>query len=146
MTHISKPICFTVAALSAAVMMPLAASAGSAAGTWSTAGGKSLVRISNCGKGLCGRIVKLRKPLDANGKPKLDKKNRNKALRKRRIKGMRILLSMLPTSKKDQWKGRIYNPEDGKIYTAYMTLRGRSLKVEGCVAAIFCKSQTWSRR
>jgi len=60
------------------------------------------------------------------------------------VVGISILSGMKPTGD-GSWKGNIYNPEDGKTYSASMMLQGASLKVQGCALAIICKTQMWSR-
>jgi hypothetical protein len=44
-------------------------------GIWIIDSGKVTVQVDDCGRNLCGKIVALSKPLDKNGKPKLDKEN-----------------------------------------------------------------------
>ncbi|MCA0425235.1 MAG: DUF2147 domain-containing protein [Proteobacteria bacterium] len=119
------------------------AMAQSPAGNWST--GKARVRIADCGGALCATITALNEPNDDDGKPKLDKNNANTALRGRKIVGISILSGMKPAGE-NSWKGSIYNPEDGKTYSANMSLAGSSLKVQGCaLGGIICKTQMWSR-
>ena len=42
-------------------------------------------------------------------------------------------------------EGRIYNADDGKTYSATMTLNGNTMKLKGCVAGIFCKTNTFNK-
>lgn len=119
-----------------------AASAQDVTGGWST--GKARVRIAECGSGLCANVVSLNEPNDEDGKPKVDKNNADASKRSRRIIGISILSGMKPSGD-NVWKGNIYNPEDGKTYSASMTLQGSSLRVQGCALGIICKTQTWSR-
>lgn len=125
-------------------LLLLAAPAGAAdvTGAWNT--GKARVRIADCGSGLCATITALNEPNDAAGKPKTDRNNADASKRSRRIVGISILSGMKPAGD-SVWKGSIYNPEDGKTYSASMTLQGSSLKVEGCALAIICRTQVWSR-
>ena len=114
-------------------------------GTWLTEGGKSRVRISDCGGALCGSIAWLREP-NANGRPKLDENNPDPGSRTRPLVGTRIVLEMKPSGG-DKWQGRVYNPEDGKTYTGYITMQGaNALKLEGCaLGGLVCKGQNWTR-
>jgi uncharacterized protein (DUF2147 family) len=125
------------------------AAAPDATGLWSTEGAKAQIRISACGEGaLCGTIAALDEPIDPEtGRPKTDKNNADPALRNRPLIGTTILLGMKPTDTPNRWEGKVYNAEDGHIYTAYLTVTGPSaLKLEGCIlAGLICKSQTWSR-
>jgi len=115
------------------------------AGMWTASGGKARVRIADCGGALCANVVSLTEPNDAEGKPKVDKNNADASKRSRRIVGIALLSGMKPNGDKT-WKGSIYNPEDGKTYTAHMTLEGSSLKVQGCaLGGLICKTQVWTR-
>lgn len=111
-------------------------------GAWNT--GKARVRIADCGGALCATVTALNEPNDDEGKPKVDKNNSDASKRSRKIVGISILSGMKPSGD-NSWKGNIYNPEDGKTYSASMTLQGSSLKVQGCALGIICKTQVWSR-
>ena len=60
------------------LLLAAAARAESPIGMWET--GESHVEIYNCGDLLCGRIVALDEPLNADGKPKTDVNNPDPAL------------------------------------------------------------------
>lgn len=122
------------------------ASANDPLGQWTTENGKGRVRITNCGAALCGTLAWLSEPNDAEGKPKKDIHNVDESKRSRPMLGVPILLSMTKDGDK-RWKGNIYNAEDGKTYTAYLTPESDSaLKVEGCVlGGLICKTQNWTR-
>lgn len=123
------------------------AAAADAYGTWTTGDGKARVRIASCGGALCGTIVSLREPIDPEtGRPKTDKHNADAGKRKRPMIGVPIVLGMKPNGA-GKWAGRVYNAEDGKTYTGYLTLTGaNSLDLQGCVlGGLICKSQTWTR-
>ncbi|MEC9343650.1 DUF2147 domain-containing protein [Nitratireductor mangrovi] len=44
-----------------------------------------------------------------------------------------------------KYSGSITDPADDKTYSGSASLAGSILKMKGCVAAIFCKTQTWNR-
>jgi uncharacterized protein (DUF2147 family) len=116
-----------------------------AAGTWRMSNGKVTVRVSPCGGGLCGRVVALKKPRDGKGNPRLDKKNPNPSLRHRPVIGLTILSNMRPDGQ-GTWSGTIYNPDDGNTYSSSIQLLGPStMKVNGCVAGVLCKSLNFVR-
>ena len=125
-----------------AAMTP-AAAAGEPSGTWAMSNGKVTVKVSNCGANLCARIVGLKEPISKiDGKPKVDRENPDPALRKRPLIGLSILIGMKPAGD-GQWKGAIYNPDDGKTYSATVNHKGDTMKVKGCVAAVLCKTNTF---
>ena len=104
-------------------------------GVWEHPKGKTRVDIRHCGEKLCGKIIWLKKPL-RNGKPKVDRKNSNKALRNRKVIGLDIFHNM---------KFDIYNPDDGGEYNGYISfISPQKAKIQGCWF-IFCKTQIWTR-
>jgi uncharacterized protein (DUF2147 family) len=124
--------------------MTASARADGATGTWRMTNGKVTVRVSQCGAGLCANVVALKKPYYDDGSPKIDKYNPNKALRSRKVIGLSLLKSMKPTGD-NQWAGEIYNPDDGRTYSATMTLEGNHFKLRGCVVGFLCKTQNFVR-
>lgn len=141
----------TLSAAAIAVVLSLTAAgpAGAAdpTGYWLTEGGKSQVRIASCGSALCGTLVSLREPNDPEtGKPKVDRNNVDTGKRTRPLIGVAIVLGMKPNGT-DKWAGQVYNAEDGKTYSGYLTRTSASeLKLQGCVmGGLICKSQAWTR-
>lgn len=130
------------------VGLPVTASAAladsHATGVWRMANGKVTVRLAPCGGNLCGTVIGLKKPLDKQGKPKLDKENPNAALRQRPVIGLMILSNLKPAGE-GRWNGTIYNPDDGNTYKSKLRLQSAdTMKVEGCVS-VFCKSMKFIR-
>ena len=134
--------------IAAACLLALPAAADAAApitGRWLTEGGKALVAIQPCpgggGQALCGRVERvLKAPPGATGR---DANNPDPTLRARPMVGVSILSGFADAG--DDWRGRIYNPEDGRSYKSIVSReRDGSLKVKGCVAFI-CKTQRWTR-
>jgi uncharacterized protein (DUF2147 family) len=129
------------------VMAPQA-SAGSADpyGVWTMANGKVSVRVRDCGGNLCGAIVALKEPISKiDGKPKVDRKNPKTSLRSRPLIGLQVLIAMKPEGE-GAWSGAIYNPDDGRTYSASIRYDGgSSMSVKGCVVGILCKTNTFVR-
>lgn len=44
-----------------------------------------------------------------------------------------------------KYAGSITDPADDKTYKGSATLAGSSLKMRGCVLAVLCKTQNWSK-
>lgn len=119
--------------------------AAEASGTWAMTDGKVTVKVSQCGANVCARIVGLKEPISKiDGKPKVDRENPDPELRKRPLIGLQILIGMKPSGD-DTWKGAIYNPDDGKTYSATLKLDGDRMSVKGCVASILCKTNKFVR-
>ena len=133
--------------LLAGLILPVAASAADPVGTWLTEGGKSQVKIVRCGTALCGNIIWLKEPNDPDtGKAKTDFRNQDAARRSRALIGLEIVLGMQPSGTADKWTGEVYNPEDGKTYSGSLTMTTvNELSLTGCVLAVLCKSQMWTR-
>ena len=137
-----------VIAVTAALLAPtsaLAQGAGDPGGVWLTQAGDARVKISKCGGGICGVIVGLKDPIDqATGKPQVDDKNPNPALKKRPMIGLPLFSGMQPVAA-NKWSGQIYNADDGGTYASSISVAGpETLRVEGCVGAL-CGGETWTR-
>jgi uncharacterized protein (DUF2147 family) len=115
-------------------------------GVWLTEAGDAKILVSKCSSGICGTVVWLKEPIDpATGKPQLDDKNKDPALTRRPIIGINIFNGMKPVSEA-KWSGRIYNADNGETYASDVTLAGsRKLEVRGCVMAILCGGETWTK-
>jgi len=120
-----------------------AAGPASVLGKWRTPSLHGVVEISRCGASICGTLLEsdhIRTNPDLR-----DTKNKDKAKRDRRLKGLQILSGF--TGDDDDWSGgTIYNPEDGGTYKATITPAGAdTLKLKGCIVWPLCKTQTWHR-
>jgi uncharacterized protein (DUF2147 family) len=132
-------------ALAAGALVSGAAMANDPTGVWRMENGRVTVKVSSCGGNLCGTVVGLKKPLDREGKPRLDKENPNPTLRNRPVIGLTILSNMKPRGE-GYWTGTIYNPDDGNTYSSNMTLQSQdTMRVKGCVAGVFCRSMKFVR-
>lgn len=133
-----------IAAVALLVAVPVAAHASEPlTGQWLTENGRAVVRIAKCGQGMCGRIVKILKPRP--GSTGLDERNPDPALKGRKIEGLTILPNLKDSG--SDWQGRIYSPEDGRDYAAYVQrLPDGTLQVKGCLAAVLCRTQIWQPR
>ncbi|AYG58569.1 DUF2147 domain-containing protein [Rhizobium jaguaris] len=43
------------------------------------------------------------------------------------------------------YTGELTDPEDNKTYSGTGIVSGNTVKMQGCVLKIFCKSQTWTK-
>ena len=105
-----------VAAFGMTLLAPIAAAiAAVPQGVW-LIDAKVAVQIFDCSNLLCGRILWLEKPRNAQGQLDLDRKNPNPALRQRQLCGLTIFWGLHPAGP-DHWTGGwFYNPDDGKTY------------------------------
>lgn len=130
-------------ALAFALMGAVDARAADVLGTWMTPTRNGVVEIFSCGASVCGRLVSS-DGLKADPGLK-DVNNTDPALRGRALKGLVILQGFKGSG--GSWSGgQIYNADDGKVYSASLTLDADgTLKVRGCVVVPLCKTQTWTR-
>ena len=104
------------------------------AGHWLTEDGSAVIAVAPCGSVLCGHVERVVKTMP--GATPNDSHNPDPALR-----GVPILTGF--TDAGSDWRGRIYNPQDGKTYKSIVTREGDgTLKVKGCIS-FFCRAQTW---
>ena len=116
-----------------------------ALGVWVEEDGEAWIEIAPCEDTLCGRIVWLKEPLDETGQPHTDKHNPDPALKSRPILGLMIMAGLKPVPGKAYLEGQVYNSKNGKIYDVYLTPKGQSMDVEGCLMKYVCLTQTWTR-
>ena len=119
---------------------PAAAAPASIAGSWKTDDGKSIIRFADCGSSVCGRIERFLVPEPPGGAR--DGENPDKAKRGRKLLGLRIFWNLTPDGKR--YKGKGYNPEDGRYFNAQVWREGSRLKIRGCVT-LFCRTVIWTR-
>ncbi|GJE05661.1 hypothetical protein AOPFMNJM_0965 [Methylobacterium jeotgali] len=126
----------------------LAAPAGDPTGTWLTEDGRARIRTEKCGpseKNLCGYAVWLKVPLNEEGKPRVDKFNPDPKKQTRPSLGHQIILG-LKLNGDGKYEGKIYNADNGKSYDVTVwSEQPTELSVRGCMLAVLCGSQTWTR-
>ena len=146
-----------------AVMLPILINPTVAAGNTSPIAGIWLterlteITIQPCEVGHCGYVTKIVIPPEIYAKNKdaidqigvenmFDHLNKDPALRERPIQGLQIL-TLDQREAENQFRGEIYNPEDGGTYTGVVTiLDDDTIRLTGCgLFDLICKSEDWSR-
>jgi uncharacterized protein (DUF2147 family) len=108
---------------------------------------KVAVQIFDCGDLLCGRVVWLVIPRDAQGVLNHDWRNPDSALRPRRLCGLTVLWALHPKGP-DSWEdGWFYNPFDGQTYRVLAKLTSADLIVARVYrgSPLFGKTKTLQR-
>lgn len=101
--------------------------------------GYATIRIVDCNGQLWGVVATEQTP---GG---VDKNNPDPKLRSRPTLGMPVLIGMKP-SNQNEWSGEIYNSQDGRTYSASISLLSADkLKVQGCVLGFLCGGENWTR-
>lgn len=119
-------------------------------GPWLTGKKGAVIDIYRCGDGneeLCGRIAWLKKPYHSDGTLKRDPENPDEALRKRPLCGIEVFTGLTRTDADTWGHGRVYNPEDGHRYHAYLNANDDgTLYIRGYIGIpLFGRSETWTR-
>ena len=119
-------------------------------GEWLTEDKVSRIELTECDDALCGHISWIREEDATNeaGEPVTDVNNPDAAMRSRPLVGLRIFHELKPSEDNDSlWEGRVYNPENGEMYTAsLLPQRDGKLRVKGCILdGWVCKSEIWTR-
>lgn len=125
-------------------LTPLSAHASShdVYGLWMSEAKDGHIEVSDCGDGTpCGTLVWV-DPEKAD--TLLDSRNKKEELRSRALVGVPIIWNFERSQK--GWKsGKIYNPEDGKTFTARIKRQDADhLQVKGCLGVI-CITNMWTR-
>jgi uncharacterized protein (DUF2147 family) len=103
------------------------ASAAEPYGTWTRPSTGTQVSFYNCGGKLCGKIAAVKDPE-----------------RKKEV-GI-VIMKGAAKSGDNTWKGDLLDVESGKTYSGVVTLESaNALNLKGCVAAVFCRGETWTR-
>ncbi len=107
-------------------------------GDWLVKDGYANIRIDICAGKLWG-IVAWEK------KPGVDEENPDVTKKGRPTLGMPIILGFAQT-KPNRWEGQIYNSENGKLYSANVSMADdNTLDLEGCLVWPLCQTQKWIR-
>jgi len=104
-----------------------------------------LVETKLCGQGICGKVIHIFLEEGQDPNEILDDQNKDPLLKTRPLIGINLLEGFgdKPVSSKKFPGGRIYNPNDGKIYKANLELlENGNMVVEGCLF-VFCRDEEW---
>ncbi len=130
--------------------LQLKAQADRVIGIWLTEDRNSQIEIfKNASGNFEGKLVWMEEPRDENGRLKTDTENPDRSLRSRPLKGITLLQDFRFNSNSQEWvDGTIYDPENGRTYSAFMKLEGNNtLKIRGFVMGMrmLGRSTTWTR-
>jgi len=96
-------------------------------GLWLRPEGGVKFSFYDCGGLLCAKVVDAARPEDKAGI------------------GTVILRGAKRTAA-NEWRGKLYNADDGKIYDGYITLTSSDeLTLKGCILGVLCGGETWKR-
>lgn len=107
---------------------------------------KALIRISESGETLSGKVEKLFRTPDQEPNPVCDKCENGR--RDQPVLGMTILTGMKKGEGREYSGGEMLDPANGKIYKSRMTLSedGKKLEVRGYIGMpMLGRTQVWER-
>src|ERR1044072_1588163 len=108
-------------------------------GDWLVKEGYGHVRIDNCGGKMWG-IVSWEET------PGIENENPDPAKKGRPLLGTPVLIDMAPAKEPGKWTGEVYNSQNGKNYTASISLADENtLNLEGSLVWPLCQTQQWTR-
>jgi uncharacterized protein (DUF2147 family) len=117
-------------------------------GLWLDGSGRAAIDIEPCqGNSVCGSILWLKEPLNAQGQPKIDIHNQRPEMQTRKICGLMMLYGFSPDGSGGWKDGYIYDPASGKTYNSQFHLKeDGTLYVRGYVGYSFLgQTQIWTR-
>jgi uncharacterized protein (DUF2147 family) len=128
---------------SAAILALLSATAVAAElspiGDWLVKDGYANIRIDDCNGKMWGIVAWERAP-------GFDKENPDPTKKGRPILGTAVLMGLAPAKEPGHWQGEIYNSNDGKMYSATISLADENtLDLQGCLVWPLCQTQQWTR-
>jgi uncharacterized protein (DUF2147 family) len=123
-------------------------------GPWKTVEDNSALEIFNCGEKLCGKVIWLKNPNYVSssdgpvGKPKVDLRNPDPALRKRPIIGLKVIEGLTPAGSNRWENGSCYDPESGNHYQCKIRLESPNrLEVRGFIGfSLFGRTYVLTRK
>ena len=118
----------TIAACASMLVASTAiASAAEPYGTWTRPSTGTQVSFYNCGGKLCAKVAAVKDP-------------------ERKKEVGTVIMKGAAKSGDNVWKGDLLDLESGKTYSGVVTLESATaLNLKGCVAAVFCRGETWTK-
>lgn len=131
------------------LLLPVAANAAAPIdGTWLVQEKDAHIHIGMFHGARVGRIVFVRDSLDTSGHLRRDRKNPDPVLRNHVMRDLVIVSALEPTSSDStHWKGKVYDPRNGKTYAAKLSLDGPDkLNLRGYVGfSLLGRTAHWTR-
>lgn len=143
-----KKLLILATALALLLPVALAARDYSIEGYWFNAEKTSKIKIFKTTAGTyAGKIVWLKEPNDARGKPRTDIENPDPELRSRPLLDMVIISGLVDKGKNKYGNGTIYDPKSGNTYSSKGELTSPNvLKLRDYIGiSLVGRTETWTR-
>lgn len=116
-----------VVALACAAIPASADAGGDPHGVWLRPEGGVQFSFYDCGGLLCAKVIAAKNPED-------------------QASIGTVILRGAKQSGPNEWKGKLYNSEDGKTYDGFISLKSTNeLSLKGCLWGVLCSGETWKR-
>ena len=116
-------------------------------GNWLTTKHDARIEIYKKGEAYFGKLAWFKDQTDGSGKPKLDTKNPDAALRSRTLLNLEFLKNFVYKGDNSWENGEIYDAESGKTYNSKMSMSGNDkLNLRGYIGiSLFGRTEIWTR-
>ena len=116
-------------------------------GVWFNEEKDAKIEVYKSGDYYFGKVIWLKNPLDANGKPKTDIENPDPKLKVRPRLNLVVLTNLAYKAGVKYEKGKIYDPKSGKTYSCQAELAGNNkLKLRGYIGvSLIGRTSEWTR-
>ena len=116
-------------------------------GKWLSEDGDAIIKMYDDHGKIFGKIIWLKEPNNEQGHPKVDDKNPNPQLRRRKILGLVIVKNFVYKKGLLWTEGTIYDPKSGNTYDANMELKEKNtLSLRGYIGiSLLGRTSIWHR-
>ncbi|MGI4749822.1 MAG: DUF2147 domain-containing protein [Janthinobacterium lividum] len=116
-------------------------------GNWFTPKHDAKIEIYKKGEAYFGKLAWFATQTDASGKPKLDVKNPDAALKTRTLLNLEFLKNFVYKGENSWENGEIYDAQSGKTYNSKISMSGNDkLNLRGYVGiSLFGRTEIWTR-
>ncbi len=105
---------------------PAAAASNDPHGVWLRPEGGEQFSFYDCGSQLCAKLISVKKASDQGAVGT-------------------VILRGAVKSGANEWKGKLFNTDDGKTYDGIITVGATELRLKGCLWGMLCSGETWKR-
>ncbi len=116
-------------------------------GKWLSEDGDAIINVYEENGKIFGKIIWLKEPNNEEGHPKVDEKNPNPELRRRKKLGL-VIMTDFVYKKGLQWTdGEIYDPKSGNTYDANIELKDKNtLSLRGYIGiSLIGRTSVWTK-
>jgi uncharacterized protein (DUF2147 family) len=116
-------------------------------GVWFNAEKDAKIEVYKSNGNYFGKVIWLKFPLDAKGKPKVDIENPDPKLQTRPRLNLVVLTNLKSKGAGEYEKGKIYDPKNGKTYSCQAEFKNaKTLALRGYIGvSLIGRTSEWTR-